>query len=186
MPLEVKVATNKELTEQEAANTTEYRASINFSIDNDEHPVTYVLCTNPVFVTLSACRPMGGNGTHEVHLRELPRFQENTWTVEMLKDHTPDDDEVVIINATGKGSEVLARAWCAERGKNAIIRRTGGPCFVCAVRGASQAGLKVGIFIGSLDSFSSSCNVYDLLTSVKLVFTYSDLRERRTTYVANS
>ena len=144
----MKLATNKELTEQEAANTTEYRASINFSIDNDEHPVTYVLCTNPVFVTLSACRPMGGNGTHEVHLRELPRFQENTWTVEMLKDHTPDDDEVVIINATGKGAEVLARAWCAERGKNAaIIRRTGEPCFVYAVRGASQTGLKVGVLI---------------------------------------
>ena len=65
MPVEVKVATNKELTEQEAANTTEYRASINFSIDNDEHPVTYVLYTNPLFVTLPACRPMGGNGTQK-------------------------------------------------------------------------------------------------------------------------
>ena len=147
MPLEAKVATNKELTEQEAANTTEYRASINFSIDNDEHPVTYVLYTNPVFVTLPACRPMRGNGTHEVHLREFPRFQKDTWTVGMLKDHTPDDDEIMIINATGKGAEVLARAWCAERGKNAIIRRTGEPCFVYAVRGASQTGLKVGVLI---------------------------------------
>ena len=150
MPLEVKVATNKELTEQEVANTTEYRASIAFSIDDNEHPVTYVLYTNPVFVTLPACRPTGKNATHEVHLRELPRFQKTIWMVEMLKDHTPDDfedDEVMIINATGKGAEVLARAWCAERGKNAIIRRTGGPCFVCAVRGASQAGLKVGILI---------------------------------------
>ena len=137
MPVEVKVATNKELTEQEVANTTEHRASIAFSIDDDENTVTFVLYMNPV---LPACRPMGENGTHEVHLRELPRFQKNTWTVEMLlvKDHMPDDDEVMIINATGKGSEMLARAWCAERGKNAIIRRTGGPCFVCAVRGASR------------------------------------------------
>ena len=150
MPLEIKVAANKELTEQEIANTTEYRASIAFGIDDNEQPVTYVLYTNPVFVSLPACHPTGENGTHEVHLRELPRFQKNTWKVEMLKDHTPDDfedDEVMVINATGKGAEVLARAWCAERGKNAIIRRTGGPCFVCAVRGASQTGLKVGILI---------------------------------------
>ena len=110
-----------------------------------------MLYTIPVFVTLPACRPIGGNGTHEVHPRVLPRFQnlKNTWTVEMLKDHMPDDDEVMIINATGKGAEVLARAWCAERRKNAIIRRTGGPCFVCAVRGAShgQTGLKVRVLI---------------------------------------
>lgn len=148
MPLEVKVAANKELTVQQVANATEYRASIVF-INDDQHPVTYVLYTNPVFVSLPACRPTGGNGTHEVHLRELPRFQ-NIWTVERLKDHTPDDfkhDEVMVINATGKGAEVLARAWCAERGKNAIIRKTDGPCFVCAVRGASQAGLKVGVLI---------------------------------------
>ena len=150
MPLDVKVAANKELTEQEVAKTIECRASIAFNIDDNEQPVTYVLYTNPVFVTLPACRPTGENGTHEAHLRELPRFQKNIWTVDMLKDHTPadfEDDEVMIINATGKGAEVLARAWCAERGKNAIIRRTGGPCFVCAVRGASQTGLKVGILI---------------------------------------
>lgn len=150
MPLEVKVAANKELTEQQVANETEYRASIVFNIDGNEHPVTYILYTNPVFVSLPACRTTGENGTHEVHLRELPRFRKNIWTVERLKDHTPDDfedDEVMVINATGKGAEVLARAWCAERGKNAIIRRTSGPCFVCAVRGASHAGVKVGVLI---------------------------------------
>ena len=74
MPLEIKVDANKELTEQEIANTTEYRASIAFGIDDNEQPVTYVLYTNPVFVSLPACRPTGENGTHEVHLRELPRF----------------------------------------------------------------------------------------------------------------
>ena len=150
MPLEVGVAANKELTEQEVAKETEYRASIVFSIDDNKQPVTYVLYTNPVFVSLPACRPTGENGTHEVHLRELPRFQKDTWTVERLKDVTLDDfedDGVMVINATGKGAEVLARAWCAEKGKNAIIRRTGGPCYVCAVRGASQAGLKVGVLI---------------------------------------
>jgi hypothetical protein len=146
----INVAVNKGLTEQQSAKATEYRASIVFIIDDNKQPMTCVLYTNPVFVTLPACRPTGGNGAHEVRLRELPRFQKNIWTVERLKDHTTDDfkdNEVMVINATGKGAEVLARAWCAERGKNAIIRRTGGPCFVCAVRGASQAGLKVGVLI---------------------------------------
>jgi len=153
MALDVKVAAlsaNKGLTEQEEANETEYRASIVFSIDDNEDPVTYILYTNPVFVSLPACFPMGESGSHEVHLRELPRFQKSIWTVERLKDHTPDDiddDEVMVINATGRGAEVLARAWCAERGKNAIVRKAGGPCFVCAVRGASQAGIKVGTLI---------------------------------------
>ena len=86
MPLEIKVAANKELTEQEVANEREYRASIVFSIDGrNEHPVTHVLYTNPVFVSLPACRPTGKNGA----LGELPRFLKNTWTVERLNDHTP-------------------------------------------------------------------------------------------------
>ena len=134
MPLEVKVAVNKELTEQQVKNETEYRASIVFSIDSDDNelPVTYILYTNPVFVSLPACRPTGKNGTHEVHLREFPRFQKITWTVrlERLKDHTPNDfeDDEVMVNATRKGVEFLARTWCAERGNNAVVRRTGRPC----------------------------------------------------------
>ncbi|KAI9812105.1 MAG: hypothetical protein M1832_000616 [Thelocarpon impressellum] len=51
------------------------------------------------------------------------------------------DDGVMVINATGQGAEALARAWCSERGKNAIIRRSGGPCYVCAVKAADKAGL---------------------------------------------
>jgi hypothetical protein len=83
-------------------------------------------------------------------MRELPRFQKNIWSIERLKDHTAeddDDDEVMVINATGKGAEVLARAWCSERGKSAVIRRTGGPCFVCAVRAASRGNLGTGVLI---------------------------------------
>jgi len=53
----------------------------------------------------------------------------------------------MIINATGKGAEVLARAWCSERGRNAVIRRAGGPCFVCAVRAAGKRGLGLGTLI---------------------------------------
>ena len=101
-----------------------------------------------VFVTLPPCRP-GPDGMHKVHVRGLASYHKDIWTVERLKDHTPEDvdGDVMVINATGKGAEVLARAWCSERSKNAIIRRSGGPCYVCAVSAASKAGLGVGILI---------------------------------------
>jgi hypothetical protein len=79
-------------------------------------------------------------------MRELERFQRNNWNVENLKDTSPEDYEgnwVMVINATGKGAETLARAWCSERGKHAIIRHNTGPCFVCAYKSASSHGLGV-------------------------------------------
>ncbi|KJR82037.1 uncharacterized protein SPSK_03733 [Sporothrix schenckii 1099-18] len=114
---------------------TQYRASITFAIDNNQGPVTYRLYTNPVFVTPPPCR----DGPHPIHLRDLSRFQKNIWSAEQLKDHTADDlgpDDVLTINATGTGAEVLARAWCSENGKCAVVRRANGPCFVCALRAA--------------------------------------------------
>jgi hypothetical protein len=137
--------------EREVENETQYRASIVFKLDSSAEPVMYKLFTNPVFVTLPPCR-LGPRGEHEVHMRELPRYQTNIWTVEMLKDHTAEDNEgdekgVMTINATGKGGELLARAWCSERGKNAVISRQGGPCFVCSVRAAGVASLGTGFLI---------------------------------------
>jgi hypothetical protein len=142
LPLDVNVAArsaNKELSEIEVDNETQYRASIVFNMDNNEDPVTYTLYTNPVFITPPPCHT-GPKDLHEVHVRELPRYQRNIWTVEQLKDHKPEDfdDDVMVINATGKGAEVLARAWCAERGKNAVIRQIRGPCFVLCVESSKQ------------------------------------------------
>lgn len=142
-------AAQGKIQETEAERQTEYRASITFKIDNNEEATTYKLFTNPVFVVPPSCLE-GPKGQHEVHMRELPRYQNSIWSVEKLKDHTAEDvdrDQVMVINATGKGAEVLARAWCSERGRCAVIRRPGGPCFVCAVRAASKAGLGTGVLI---------------------------------------
>lgn len=153
LPLEASLAqqaANGELSEEKLENETQYRASVVFKIDSKSEPITYQLYTNPVFVTLPPCRPGPKGVCHEVHMRELPRFQKNIWAIEQLKDHTPEDtdnDTPLIINATGKGAELLARAWCSERGKNAVIRREGGPCFVCAVRAAGKASLETGVLI---------------------------------------
>jgi tetratricopeptide (TPR) repeat protein len=151
LPLDINIAArqaNREMSEEDIDKETEYRASIVFKMDDNETSVTYTLYTNPVFITPPPCH-IEPNNCHEVHLREFPKYQQNIWTVDRLKDHTSEDvtEDVMVINATGKGAEVLARAWCSDRGRNAIIRRVGGPCFVCAVRSASKAGLGVGILI---------------------------------------
>ena len=142
-------ATQDKIQDTEAECKAEYRASITFEIDNNEEAITYKLFTNPVFVIPPSCFP-GPKGQHEVHIREFSQYQKNVWPVERLKDHTAEDldnDEVMIINATGNGAEVLARAWCSERGKCAVIRRPGGPCFVCAVRAASKPSLATSVLI---------------------------------------
>ena len=133
----------------------EFRAVIIFKMDDREKPIQYTLYTNPVFISLPPCVP-GPKESHEVHLRELARYQKIIWTVENLSDHQDYDeededgvggDEVLVINTTGKGAELLARAWCSERGKNAITRRQGGPCYVCARCVASKAGLGIEVLI---------------------------------------
>ncbi|GFG22322.1 small glutamine-rich tetratricopeptide repeat-containing protein 2 [Aspergillus udagawae] len=138
-----------EMREERMDRETDYQARIVFQMDGSERTVTYTLYTNPIFVSLPACRP-GPRGNHELHLREVSQYQNNIWTVERLKEHsvdTIDPDSVMIINATGHGCELLARAWCAERGRNAIVREAGGACFACAVRAASLSRLGIGVVI---------------------------------------
>ncbi|KAG8808530.1 hypothetical protein FRC17_003905 [Serendipita sp. 399] len=133
------------MSAEEIEEEVQYRASMTFKIDN-EPSVTYTLYTNPVFVTPPSCQ----GGPHKIHLRELPKFQRNVWNVEDLKAAEPvdyEDNGVMVINATGKGAETLARAWCSERGKSAIIRAHGGPCFSCAYHVASGKGLGINLLI---------------------------------------
>jgi hypothetical protein len=84
--------------------------------------------------------------SHEVHTRFLARYTRHIRPVEQLKDYAPADDhggQVLVRNATGNGAEVLAWAWCAEKGKNALIRRTEGPCYSCAVQSVRREAFGV-------------------------------------------
>jgi hypothetical protein len=146
LPLEANLAAKSStMSKAEIDEETEYRASILFKIDNAP-PITYTLYTNPVFVTVPPCHGPG----HQVHTRVLPRYLRNTWDIENLKEASADEYDnngVLVINATGNGAEAVARAWCSERGKNAVIRRNPGPCFVCAHNVASDKGLGVNVLI---------------------------------------
>lgn len=127
-------------------NEAEYRASVAFSVDGRN--VTYGLYTNPIFVTLPTCY----GGPHTAHRRELKRFQPVAWEAERLKEHSPEDtddsEEVMLINATGTGAEILARAWCSERGRHAVVVKEGGPCLVCAMKCAEMMEIRVVIWVG--------------------------------------
>lgn len=55
-----------------------------------------------------------------------------------------DDEEVVILDCRGSADlELLARAWCAKVGENAIVGKTGRTCLSCCVREARGLGVSV-------------------------------------------
>ncbi|THZ06120.1 hypothetical protein D6C91_10437 [Aureobasidium pullulans] len=53
-------------------------------------------------------------------------------------------DETVVLDCRGTGElQLLARAWCAKVGENAVVGRVGKTCLGCCVREASGLGVKV-------------------------------------------
>lgn len=157
LPLDIQhIRSATPLTPAEILAETQYRASLSFSIDNGPR-ITFTLYTTPVFISLPPCR---GVPHHQIHVRVTEKLQRNWWEIKDLKDATPeeyDDQGLMVINATGQGAECLARAWCSETGKNALVVRRergdggrgGGPCFACAHR-AAGAGEKGGLGEGVL------------------------------------
>jgi hypothetical protein len=50
---------------------------------------------------------------------------------------------LVIDTRASKDLQLLARAWCAEKGFHAIIGRTGRSCISCCVREARALGMNI-------------------------------------------
>ncbi|KAF2675526.1 hypothetical protein BT63DRAFT_436407 [Microthyrium microscopicum] len=123
-----------------------YRASLDFEISRE--PVRYTLYTNPLFVSAPPCV-----GSHPSFRREAQMHLRDAVYVSQLKGFYPTVNRVFIINALGEGDEVVARAWCAETGRHAIVRRDvlgEECCFSCAVELASaEYGLGVNCVIWS-------------------------------------
>ncbi|KAH6619374.1 hypothetical protein B0J18DRAFT_445646 [Chaetomium sp. MPI-SDFR-AT-0129] len=111
--------------------------------------VSYKLYSNPVFVTAPPCV-----GTHVVHRQQALRYLSSMVTVAQLKEVYVEPGKVLVINAQGKGEEVVARAWCAERRKSAVVRRNllgQQCCMACACSLASaRTGLGIEVVIWSL------------------------------------
>jgi hypothetical protein len=126
-----------------AGTSKEYRASLDFEVNGS--PICYTLYSNPIFVYAPPCI-----GTHTMHRRQAQNYLSNVVRVADLKEAYTPSDSLVIIDALGQGEEVVARAWCAERAKHAVIRRDGECCFTCATGVATgYAGLGVNVLIWS-------------------------------------
>ena len=121
----------------------EYRASLDFEVNGS--PACYTLYSNPIFVYAPPCV-----GTHTMHRRQAQNYLSNVVRVADLKEAYAPNDSLVIIDALGQGEEVVARAWCAERARHAVIRRDGECCFTCATGvAAGYTGLGVNVLIWS-------------------------------------
>lgn len=105
-------------------------------------PVTYTLSNKPSFV---ASHPWS-KGPHLQHSNDMRRFK-HVCTIQDLKNAKKIPGEVLIINATYDGGELVARAWCWENAQHAVVRKGGGTCFACAVTMASGQGLGVNCLI---------------------------------------
>ncbi|KAL4878747.1 hypothetical protein BJY04DRAFT_195012 [Aspergillus karnatakaensis] len=130
-----------------------YRASVDFLlITNTSNTnvttttVTYTLYTNPLFLSAQPCV-----GTHVLHNKESRRYLSNVILASKLKSYNPNPNDLVIIDARGVNEDVVARAWCAERGRCAVIRRGNECCFACAVTlavGRKGVGVNVLVMAG--------------------------------------
>ncbi len=124
--------------------TEEYRASLDFEIAGTA--TKYTLFTLPVFVTAPPCV-----GTHVQFRRQAQMRLREAVLVKNLKESYPVSDRLLVINAMGDGDEVVARAWCSERGKHAVIRRDipgKECCFACACNlAAGDTGLNCNVLI---------------------------------------
>ncbi|KAJ1569243.1 hypothetical protein HK405_007900 [Cladochytrium tenue] len=118
--------------------------------------LSFTLYTNPPFVTAHPCRVAPANG-HFVHRRQLPAFSSRHRVVHVRDLCSPARADairakrgtrVTVINAQCAGGEAVARAWCAERGLAAVVRRRGpgAACYTCAVHQAGE-GMSLGVLI---------------------------------------
>jgi hypothetical protein len=107
--------------------TTEHRASLDFDVNGTI--MTYTLFSNPIFVYAPPCV-----GKHPMHRRQAEKFLRNFVQASGLRAAYPAANQMLVIDATGEGEEAVARAWCSERGRNAVIRRGGDCCFACATK----------------------------------------------------
>ena len=78
-------------------------------------------------------------GTHLTHQCQAVTYLGSVVKVADLKGAYQSTDMLVIIDAQGPGEQVVARAWCAERARNAIVRKGLDCCFACAVNVANKA-----------------------------------------------
>jgi hypothetical protein len=101
--------------------------------------LTFNLTYSPYFICSHPCV-----GVHERHRAQLHR----KYTIVEAPDlrNSPRFDHTLIVNVQGSNeAEVMARAWCAQQGRHAVIRIPQ-TCFCCAWEFARSINVKVIIY----------------------------------------
>ncbi|KAJ5848910.1 hypothetical protein N7534_008228 [Penicillium rubens] len=111
--------------------------------------ITFALDHTPVFITLPPCSLSDQARGHKIHRRQLDDYRFRNVSMDEIAEVTPEsvEEEIIIINASAPGAEVVARAWCAHVARAAVVRRAGGPCLYCTVKWAGRLELRVGVVI---------------------------------------
>jgi hypothetical protein len=118
-----------------------YQASIEFEVGSK--PCTMTLHYNPVLVTTPGCQ-----GTHQCTLTKARAMTKNIVNACDIITMSLPVGGLCIIDATKDNEELLARAWCAQKGVNAVLWDEAHTCFACAANVAmSSNGLAFRILI---------------------------------------
>lgn len=120
---------------------SKFDARISFTVNGKS--AMFELEYNPSFVSLPLCL----HGPHAIYRSQNYSVVSISDLKESTFNKSGDEDLLLVINATCQGGEAVARAWCAETGRHAVIRRGQGVSFSCAVKMAGKEGLGVGCLI---------------------------------------
>jgi hypothetical protein len=101
------------------------------------HLITYNLTYNPLFTCSHPCI-----GSHERHKSQI----KYTIVEAAALQNSPRFDHVLIVNVQGSSeADVMARAWCAQQGRNALVKIPQ-TCFCCAWELARSINVQVIIY----------------------------------------
>jgi hypothetical protein len=105
-------------------------------------PPAHPLHASYRFMTLPVATLLSAGAAEEARSRALSLPDQHA------EDDAEADEEVAVLDCRGKADlELLARAWCAKVGENAVVGRVGRTCLACCVREARGLGVRVVIRI---------------------------------------
>jgi hypothetical protein len=122
---------------------TAYRAKLDFLLLKGNKIISLTLYSHSIFVAAPPCK-----GTHKIDPKSTKHYSRRIYEISQLDKAELNTDGVTVINATGNGGHAIARAWCSEKGTNAIIwKRDGDCCFKCGLMTTGKEGLDVDVLI---------------------------------------
>jgi hypothetical protein len=120
-----------------------YHAKLDFQLLEAKTTATISLYANSIFIAALPCQ-----GTHRINPKVKHLYRRRVLEVSDLPKAELSVEEITVINATAEGGEVFARAWCAQKGTNAVVwKKEKGCCFKCGLMMAGKEGLDINVLI---------------------------------------